>query len=257
MTARVDNDWYDILGDEWWAPHGPIALLSQMNPTRATYFVGQCTARLKTHGATEKAPCAGLRVLDVGCGGGHLAESLARAGAQVSGVDRSVPTIEAARRHAKAAGLAIDYRVADATVLPYDADSFDAVVSSDFLEHVGDRLDAVVAEQARVLRFGGLLGFETINRTWQSRLVLICLGQRMLRLVPPYLHDARWFIRPAEMVPLLAQHGVRVEEMCGLVPARPPLLFLAGYLVRRQSGGFRLGDDLSISYLGYGIKVDA
>jgi 2-polyprenyl-6-hydroxyphenyl methylase/3-demethylubiquinone-9 3-methyltransferase len=252
--ARVDNEWYDTLGDEWWAPQGPIALLNQMNPTRAAFFIDRCAAHLQPATAEPAAPLAGVRVLDVGCGGGHLAERLAHAGALVSGVDRSAPTIEAARRHAQASGLAIDYRAADAAALPYPDASFDAVVSSDFLEHVADRLEAVLAEQARVLRPGGLLGFETVNRTWQSRFVLIWLGQRLLRLAPPHLHDARWFIRPGELVPLLARCGVRVEELRGMVPARNPVLFLAGYFLRRQSGGFRLGDDLRISYLGYGIK---
>jgi 2-polyprenyl-6-hydroxyphenyl methylase / 3-demethylubiquinone-9 3-methyltransferase len=257
MTARIDNEWYDQLGDEWWAPRGRMALLSQMNPTRAAYFIDRCALRLLDASSAPAARLTGLRVLDVGCGGGYLAEALARAGAEVSAVDRSAPTIEAARRHAHAAGLSIDYRVADATALPLPDASCDAVLSSDFLEHVADRLDAVLAEQVRVLRPGGLLGFETVNRTWQSRLVLIWLGQRVLRLAPPHLHDARWFIRPAELTALLARHGVRIEEMRGLVPARSPVRFLAGYFLRRKSGGFRLGDDLAISYLGYGLKPGA
>jgi 2-polyprenyl-6-hydroxyphenyl methylase / 3-demethylubiquinone-9 3-methyltransferase len=251
VTGRIDNRWYDELGDEWWKPRGRMALLSQMNPTRAAYFIGHCAERLCGDPTTR---LDGVRVLDVGCGGGYLAESVARVGAQVSAVDLSVPTIEAARRHSQAAGLAIDYRAADAAALPFSDASFDAVVSSDFLEHVMDRLDAVLAEQVRVLRPGGLLGFETVNRTWQSRVVLIWLGQRVLRVAPPRLHDGRWFIRPPELVERLAAQGVQVQELRGLVPARSPVLFLTGYLLLRRSGGFRLGDDLSISYLGFGIK---
>ena len=131
------------------------------------------------------------------------------------------------------------------------------MLSSDFLEHVAERLDAVLAEQVRVLRSGGLLGFETVNRTWQARVVLIWLAQGVLRVAPPHLHDARWFIRPVVLTTRLAGLGVRVEELRGLVPARSPAGFLAGYLVRRESGGFRLGDDMRISYLGYGLKVEA
>ena len=254
MASRVDNDWYDTLGEQWWAPRGPIALLSQMNPTRAAYFVDRCAAHLQHTATAGSARLTGLRMLDVGCGGGHLAESLARAGAQVSAIDRSASTIEAARRHASATGLAIDFRTADATSLPFADASFDAVISSDFLEHVTDRLDAVLAEQARVLCPGGLLGFETVNRTWRSRFVLIWLGQRVLRLAPAHAHDARWFIRPAELARVLTRHGVRVEEVRGLVPVRAPIRFLAGYLMRRESGGFRLGDDLGMAYLGYGLK---
>jgi 2-polyprenyl-6-hydroxyphenyl methylase/3-demethylubiquinone-9 3-methyltransferase len=193
-------------------------------------------------------------VLDVGCGGGFLAESLARAGARVCAVDHSAPTIDVARRHAANAGLRIDYCVAEATALPFADASFDAVLSSDFLEHVGDRLDAVLAEQVRALRPGGLLGFETVNRTWRSRLALIWLGQRLLHVAPPRLHDARWFIPPTELAAHLARHGVEVEEVRGLTPIRHPVQFFAGYLLRRESGGFRLSDDLSASYLGYGIK---
>ncbi len=231
-----------------------MTLLRQLNPARAAYFRRVC-ARACGRDAHDGGDLRSLRVLDVGCGGGFLAEALARWGAQMSGVDASAATIEVARRHADAQGLRIDYHVADAAQLPFADGAFDAVVSSDFLEHVSDRLDAVVAEQARVLRAGGLLGFETVNRTWRARLVLIWLGQRILRVAPPHLHDARLFVRPRDLEDCLLRHGVRVDETHGLVPARHPLLFLAGYLLRRESGGFRLGRDRSISYIGFGIKA--
>lgn len=256
MPVTIDNRWYDDLGDEWWAPHGRVALLRQMNDARAAYFRLVCARAL---GRTptdvgDPSDLHGLGVLDVGCGGGHLAEALAQAGAEVTGVDRSASSVAAARRHAAASGLAITYHACDALALPFADAAFDAVLSSDFLEHVSDRLDAIIAEQARVLRPGGVLGFETVNRTWRARVVLIWLGQRVLRIVPPRTHASRLFVRPEEVATCLARHGVRVVETRGLVPARGPLGFLHGYLTRRESGGFRLGDDRAISYIGYGTK---
>lgn len=254
MAPGIDNRWYDELGDEWWAPRGRMAMLQQLNPARAAYFRAACSRALGRDAASD-GDLHGVRVLDVGCGGGYLTEALAAAGATVSGVDLSSSTIEAARRHAAAAGQTIDYRAADATALPFSDGAFDVVLSSDFLEHVSDRLDAVIAEQVRVLRAGGVLGFETVNRTLRARMVLVWLGQGVLRLVPPRLHDPRLFVRPDELEACLARHGVRVVEMRGLVPAWHPLLFVLGYLLRRESGGFRLGRDRSISYIGHGLTA--
>jgi 2-polyprenyl-6-hydroxyphenyl methylase / 3-demethylubiquinone-9 3-methyltransferase len=253
MPSTIDNLWYDDLGDGWWDPQSRMALLQQLNPARAAYFRAVC-ARTLGRSADASGDVRGLRALDVGCGGGYLAEALARAGAEMTGVDRSASSIAVARRHAEAAGLAIEYVTAQAEALPFPEASFDAVFSSEFLEHVSDQLDAVIAEQVRVLRPGGVLGFETINRTWQARVVLIWLGERLLRLIPSQTHDARLFIRPGELATCLARHGVRVVEMHGLVPARHPVRLLAGYLARQESGGFRVGRSLAISYIGYGLK---
>lgn len=253
IEPRIDNRWYDTLGDEWWDPHGRMALLQQLNPLRGMYFRRACAHALG-RSAEDGGDVRGVRVLDVGCGGGYLAEVFARAGAVVSGVDLSASTIEAARRHAEAASLAIDYQVADARTLPYPDATFDAVLSSDFLEHVSDHLDAVVGEQARVLRGEGMLGFETVNRTWQARLVLVWLGEQVLRQTAPHTHDPRLFVRPAELAACLERHEIRMVESYGQVPARHPLRFLAGYLIRRDSGGFRLGRSHAVSYIGYGMK---
>lgn len=253
MPPTIDNRWYDDLGDEWWAPRGRVTLLLQMNEARAAYFRLVC-ARALGRETLDGGDLRGVRVLDVGCGGGHLAEALARSGADVTGVDRSASSVAAAQRHAAAGGLAIAYHAADALALPFADATFDAVLSSDFLEHVSNRLDQIIAEQARVLRPGGVLGFETVNRTWRARAVLIWLGQRLLRLVPPRTHAGRLFVRPEEVAACLARHGVWVVETRGLVPARGPVGFLLGYLTRRESGGFRLGNDRSISYIGYGVK---
>jgi 2-polyprenyl-6-hydroxyphenyl methylase/3-demethylubiquinone-9 3-methyltransferase len=253
IEPRIDNRWYDTLSDEWWDPQGRMALLQQLNPARATYFRRACAQALG-RSAEGGGDVRGVRVLDVGCGGGYLAEWCARAGAVVSGVDLSASTIETARRHAAAAGLDISYAVADGTALPFRDASFDAVLSSDFLEHVSAQLDAVIREQARVLRGGGMLGFETVNRTWQARAVLVWLGEGLLRQIPPHTHDPCLFIRPPELAACLERHGISPVESFGLVPVQHPARFLASYLVRRDGGGFRLGRSHAISYLGYGVK---
>lgn len=152
----IDNRWYDDLGDRWWDPAGPVAPLHDLNPARFAYF--------------ERAAggLRGAKVLDVGCGGGILADKFARAGAVVTGVDLSHASLVSAGKHSRDSSLEIDFVNAKGETIPFADSCFDIVVTSDFLEHAQD-LDMVVRECARVLRPGGLFMYETINRTLRAR----------------------------------------------------------------------------------------
>jgi 2-polyprenyl-6-hydroxyphenyl methylase/3-demethylubiquinone-9 3-methyltransferase len=218
----IDNYWYDDLGDRWWDPHGPVGLLHELNSARFEYFKNVL-------GDLDR-----LSILDVGCGGGLLAESFARQGARVTGIDLSRESLFAARRHARAAEITIDYVNANAESFPFTDSLFDAVVSSDFLEHVFD-LDRVISESARVMKPSGLFMYETINRTLISRMVGIYLFERVLKLVPPHTHDPSMFIKPEELHEVMARHN----------------------LINRESsaGPFHITDDTSVSYIGYAVKV--
>lgn len=238
----IDNHWYDELGDRWWDPHGPVGLLHDLNAARFGYF------------KNALGGIRGLSILDVGCGGGLLAECFAREGARVTGIDLSRASLFAARRHAQSAGVEIAYVNADAESFPFLDSSFDAVVSSDFLEHVCD-LDRVVGEAARVLRASGLFLYETINRTVVSRIVGIYLFERVLKLIPEHTHDPCMFIKPAELHEVMARHNLANRETRGVSPVANRLGALAGLIKRGSAGPLRISDDLSLSYIGYAMKV--
>src|SRR5438309_5609242 len=150
---RNDLTLYDWLSDTWWTPGAALNQLQDFNPLRLAYF------------REVAGPLRGKSILDVGCGGGILAEDLAREGAQVTGIDLSSASVDQAQRHARAGGLAIDYRVVDAAATPFPASSFDLVVASEVLEHVPD-LDRTLREVSRILKTDGLFLFDTPNRTW-------------------------------------------------------------------------------------------
>jgi 2-polyprenyl-6-hydroxyphenyl methylase/3-demethylubiquinone-9 3-methyltransferase len=156
----------------------------------------------------------GKSVLDLGCGGGFMAEASARQGAHVIGVDPSAPAIEAAKLHAKESGLSVDYRVGTGEQVPVADSAVDIVVCVDVLEHVRD-LDAVIGEIRRVLKPGGLFLFDTINRTWLSKLVIVILGEIVLRIGPRGTHDPALFIRPEELRTKLEQQGFAVAANFG------------------------------------------
>lgn len=237
----VNNEWYHGLGDAWWDPDGIVGALHEINPVRVAYF---CNAL---------GDLPGKRIVELGCGGGLMAEAYARRGADVVGIDRSVPSLHAAWRHAAGNDLVIQYVGSLAEGLPFAGGTFDAVVTADTLEHV-DSLERVVSEAARVLKPGGQFVYDTVNRTWKSRLLLEWLPQRVFRIVPPGTHEYRRFVRPAELHALLARHGLTNRETRGLALRRHPLVAAVSYARRRRLGGFVITDDLGMSYLGYAVK---
>jgi 2-polyprenyl-6-hydroxyphenyl methylase / 3-demethylubiquinone-9 3-methyltransferase len=254
----VDNQLYDRLAAGWWDEHGFLHALAALNPARFGYMRRVITQEL------HLMP-TGLRVLDVGCGGGLLAEEFARLGCAVTGVDPSHESLATARAHAAGQGLTIEYRTGSGEALPFVADGFDVVYCCDVLEHVND-LRRVIAEAARVLKPGGVYLYDTINRTLQSRLVVIKLLQewRCTALMPPHLHDWNMFIRPAELCRLLEQHGLQPGGIIGLQP-QAGLLRAIRALRQRKRGllsytevlkQMDLGEspDTSVSYIGYARK---
>ena len=239
----VDNEWYHRLGDAWWDPDGAIAALHEINPTRVAYF------------CEVLGDLSGKRLLEVGCGGGLMAEAYARRGAAVAGIDRSLPSLEVAQRHAAAEELAIDYVGSLAEGLPFADDAFDAVVTADTLEHVED-VERAIAEAARVLKPGGRFVYDTVNRTWKSRLLLVWLPQHIFRIAPPDTHDYHRFIRPEELHALFRRHGLSNCETRGLALRRHPVAAGISYARTRRLGGFVLGDDQGMSYVGYAVKAE-
>lgn len=256
----VDNALYNRPGDIWWDEREALSLLrTTLNPARFGYFRRVLAERLRLDPR-------GVTALDVGCGGGLLAEEFARLGCHVTGIDPSAPALEVARAHAAASGLSITYRAGVGECLPFSDQSFRIVYCCDTLEHVSDP-DQVIAEIARVLAPDGVFFFDTVNRTLLSKLLAIKLAQewRATRVLPPNLHDWSQFITPAELDALLSRHGLARQEMVGLLPGANPSTTLfamwrykrgaisVGEVGRRLS--FRVSGNLSVSYAGYAFKA--
>ncbi len=256
----ADNTLYSRPGDIWWDEREAFsALRTALNPARFGYFRRVLTGRL---GRDPR----GVAALDVGCGGGLLAEEFARLGCQVTGIDPSEPALAVARAHAASSGLAITYRAGIGEALPFPDQSFGIVYCCDVLEHVTDP-GQVIAEIARTLAPGGVFFFDTINRTLLSRLLVIRLAQewRMTRALPPNLHDWSQFITPAELDALITRHGLRRQEIVGLLPGANPMRAL--YAMWRYKRGaitigelgrrlvFRVSGNHSVLYAGYALRA--
>ena len=243
----VDNDWYDELGEGWWDPHGRVAALHEYNPMRARYYLDVLRRELPD---VERP-----HVLDIGCGGGLLTAELAVNGCHAVGIDRSLPSLRVARPHlAPPSGPHTEVAGAVAEALPFGAQTFDAVIASEVIEHVASA-PRLIAETTRVLCPGGLLLFDTPNRTWRSRLGLVW-GPPLARQAPRRTHVYGRFVTPEELTTLCARSGLAINELRGVSLARNSLAASWGYMRRRQLGGFRLSDDLRVMYIGY-AKLNA
>lgn len=202
---RNDLGIYDAVAERWWSDDVRwVRTLKNLVPGRLKWF-------------DQHFEWRGTRVLDLGCAGGFMAEAMAARGAFVTGIDPASQAIDAARSHARAMGLQIDYAVGIGEELPFPAAVFDAVVCVDVLEHVAD-LDQVIAETARVLRPGGVFLFDTINRNALARLATITIAEDVLRLLPRGTHDPGKFIKPRELRRAMEAAGLVPGPMTGLGP---------------------------------------
>ena len=256
-TPQIDNDVYDRLAHTWWDEHGLLNILkAAVNPWRVPYF----QHILKELGIDPK----GKRALDVGCGGGLLAEEFATMGFAVTGIDPSEQSLAIARAHATENRLQIDYRLGYGDALPFEKERFEVVYCCDVLEHIPN-WDAVIGEIARVLKQHGVFFYDTINRTMFSKLVVIKLAQewRLTRFFPPNVHVWEMFITPEELTTSLAQHGLRNQDLRGTNLGNPVRMIGAMWLYKQEkiSGsefgrriGFREGTNLAGSYMGYALK---
>jgi len=227
---RINNEIYQAYGHGWWSEDAPFEVTSLrycMNPVRYGYFKRKL----------EQLPLPDKTVLDVGCGGGFLADN----------------------------NLEIDYRVGKGEALPFPDGSFDIVACCDVLEHVDD-LGRVINEAARTLKAGGVFCYDTVNRTWWSKIALIKVSQEwaFTRWAQPDTHVWEKFIKPAELIAVMNRFGLANRELTGIASGKNPLALLASLRILRKK---RLSDretaatlalceskDLRISYMGYAIK---
>ncbi|MCA1669314.1 MAG: bifunctional 2-polyprenyl-6-hydroxyphenol methylase/3-demethylubiquinol 3-O-methyltransferase UbiG [Thermomicrobia bacterium] len=252
----VDNALYD--SEPWRDESRFLYTLSVLTPVRFGYMRDVLVNELRLNPQD-------MRALDVGCGGGFLAEEFARIGCAMTGIDPSAPSIAQAMAHGAEAGLTIVYHVAPGEAIPYADATFDIAYCCDVLEHVDD-LDHVIAETARVLKPGGVYLFDTINRTRISKLVVIKLLQewKATRVVTTNLHDWTMFITPNELRAALARHGLECRDIVGINPRGNPFRALRAFRQLKRGAisyaeiGARLpmavGKRTPVQYAGYAIK---
>jgi 2-polyprenyl-6-hydroxyphenyl methylase / 3-demethylubiquinone-9 3-methyltransferase len=205
---------FSAMADEWWDPEGEFRPLHELNPVR----VGYIRVRLAEHFGRDPegdAPLAGLRILDIGCGGGLVSEAIARLGATVTGIDASESAIEVARVHAARSGLEIDFRSTAPECIVADEPPFDAVLSLEVVEHVTD-VDAFLAAAVALVKPGGAIVLATLNRTVASLLLAKIGAEYVLRWLPPGTHSWRKFRRPSELAAILRRLDVTVADIRGL-----------------------------------------
>jgi 2-polyprenyl-6-hydroxyphenyl methylase / 3-demethylubiquinone-9 3-methyltransferase len=230
----VERDRFAALASEWWDSGGKFRPLHQIGPARLSFLRDELVAHFaKPAGGLR--PLQGLRLLDVGCGGGLISEPLARLAAAVTGLDPALENIEVARQHAAAQGLAIDYRAGHVEDLAAEGLLFDAVICLEVVEHVPD-VGAFLATCARLIRPGGLMLLSTINRTLKAYALAIVGAEYILRWLPVGTHRWDRFVTPQELRRHLEAAGLRAPALKGL-------------LYNPLKDAWSLGSDTDVNYL--------
>jgi len=206
---------FGALADEWWDPKGKFRPLHKFNPVRLGYIREQAISHFGKDGSTMR-PLEGLRILDIGCGGGLLCEPLTRLGAQLTGVDAAERNIAVAKLHAAKSGLSIDYRASTAEALAAAGEAFDIVLNMEVVEHV-DNVPLYMKSCADLVAPGGLMVTATINRTARAFALAIIGAEYVLGWLPRGTHSYEKFLTPDEIGALLTRNGLKITDKCGVV----------------------------------------
>lgn len=207
-------EYYNRFAELWWDDKGPFWPLHRLNEVRVPFIEAE-TCRLLGLAVDETSPLAGTRILDIGCGGGILSESLAKSGAEVHGIDVVERNIAIARMHAEQSGREVSYRLQTAESLAESGQVFDVVLNMEVVEHVAD-LAGFMRACGKLVRPGGVMFVATINRTVLAMLIAILGAEYFLRWMPKGTHRWDWFRKPAEIESLLNQSGLDVERVTGV-----------------------------------------
>jgi 2-polyprenyl-6-hydroxyphenyl methylase / 3-demethylubiquinone-9 3-methyltransferase len=236
-AAEIDR--FAARAEDWWDPNGGFRELHRFNPVRLGFIRSQLLAHFARDAAALR-PFAGLRLLDIGCGGGLVAEAMARLGFTVTGIDAGAAAIGSARAHSEATGLRIDYRISTVEALAARGEQFHAVVALELIEHVADR-NVFFASLGELVRPNGALIVATLNRTAKSFVSAIVGAEYILRWLPRGSHDWRRFVRPSELA-------------LDLQRSRLQLIHLAGVSFDPRAGEWSLSADLSVNYLAVAVR---
>lgn len=242
-TSTIDTSEvakFQAMASEWWDPNGKFKPLHQMNPCRLDYITRQIAAEFGRD-LTAPSPFRGLRILDIGCGGGLLSEPMARLGADVVGADAAEGNIPVARTHAEAQGLEINYRNTTAEALASADEAFDVVLAMEIVEHVADPA-AFVAVCRDLVRPGGLLIMSTLNKTAKSYALAIVGAEYILGWLPKGTHDWSRFITPDELGTMMTAASLDPVDRKGMV-------------FNPLSSQWRISDrDLAVNYVMTAIR---
>jgi len=231
---------FEAIAAEWWDPNGKFKPLHLMNPCRLDYITSQIAAEFDRD-LTQPKPLAGLRILDIGCGGGLLAEPMARLGADVVGADAAEGNIPVAQVHAEQSGLTIDYRHTTAEDMAAAGERFDVLLNMEVVEHVADPL-AYLTACHDLLKPGGLHVCSTLNRNPKSYVVAIIGAEHVMRWLPKGTHEWSKFITPDELFDLLRKAGLEPVDR-------------QGFVFNPITWGWKLSDrDLSVNYVTASVK---
>lgn len=210
--AEVDR--FSAMAAEWWDPNGKFKPLHKFNPVRLDYIREEVCARFnrdpRSHNALD-----GLRVLDIGCGGGLLCEPMSRMGAEVVGADASEFNIEVAKVHAEQSGVEIDYRATTSEALEAAGETFDVVLNMEVVEHVAN-VDLFMTSCCNMVRPGGLMFLATINRTLKARALAIFMAENVLKWLPKGTHEFEKLVRPEEIEAPVRAAGMEVIDRTGV-----------------------------------------
>ncbi|MCC6205248.1 MAG: bifunctional 2-polyprenyl-6-hydroxyphenol methylase/3-demethylubiquinol 3-O-methyltransferase UbiG [Hyphomicrobiales bacterium] len=206
---------FSALAAEWWNPNGKFKPLHKFNPVRLAYIRDQIAERFGRDPRAAR-PLAGLRILDIGCGGGLLCEPMARLGADVVGADASETNIEVAKLHAAESKVEIDYRATTAEALAEAGEKFDVILNMEVVEHVSD-VPLFVDACAGMVKPGGLMFVATINRTLKALALAIVGAEYVLRWLPRGTHQFSKLVRPEELEKALTDAGMGIVDRTGVV----------------------------------------
>ncbi len=211
---QSEVDRFSAMAAEWWDPTGKFRPLHKFNPTRVEYIRNQVCAHFGRDPKSPK-PLEGLRLLDIGCGGGLLSEPMSRMGAEVVGADASETNIGIAKTHAEQTGATIDYRAITAEELAEAGEKFDIVLSMEIVEHVAD-VDFFITTCASMVKPGGLMFVATINRTMKAWALAIFTAEYVLGWLHKGTHQYEKLVRPEELVAPLSAADMLIKEKTGV-----------------------------------------
>lgn len=211
---QSEVDRFSAMAAEWWDPTGKFRPLHKINPVRLAYIRDKAAENFGRDPKSHR-PLEGLRILDIGCGGGLLSEPVAKMGATVLGADASERNIGIARTHATQTGVAVDYRAVTAEALAAAGETFDIVLNMEVVEHVAD-VEFFISTCASMVRPGGMMLISTINRTFKAAALAIVGAEYLLRWLPRGTHQYEKLVRPEELEAPVTKSGMEVVERIGV-----------------------------------------